>query len=126
MDAAPARTPIKPDGFTLIELLVALSVLSIAAMALIKLMSASLLTAGGVETRALGGIVAENLGAEALTDYPAPALGKDSGTAAMAGRNFAWTRNVAASGETGMIRIDLAVAAEDGSPAAALTLFRGP
>ena len=146
--AAPARAPTRPplqdnavgwpgggagrcrqtsseSGFTLIELLVALAVLSIAAMALIKLMTVTVLTTAGVEVRALGGIVAENLAAEALTDNPPPSLGKDSGVATMAGRGFGWTRVVEKSGEAGMTRIDLAVAADDGTPVAALTLFRG-
>jgi general secretion pathway protein I len=120
---APAPAPER--GFTLIELLVALAVLSIAALALVKLMTVTVLTTAGVETRALGGIVAENLAAEALTDDPPPALGKDSGVVQIAGRSFGWTRVVASAAEAGMTRIDLAVAADDGTPAATLTLFRG-
>jgi type II secretion system protein I len=53
-------------GFTLIECLVALAVFGLAAMALLNLSGESTRSAARVETRTLGGIVADNVAAEAM------------------------------------------------------------
>ena len=58
------------SGFTLIEMLVALAVFSLAAMALLNLSGENTRTAARVETRTLGGVVAENLAVEAATLPP--------------------------------------------------------
>lgn len=113
-------------GFTLVEVLVALAVFSIAALAIVNLQGASIGTATAVEARTLGGIVAENLAVEALTDPTPPPVGKTGGGAEMGGRAFLWQRSVARLPETdGISRIDLAVTTAEGEPVAALTLYRG-
>jgi len=109
-------------GFTLIEMLVALAVFGLAAMALLNLSGENTRSATRVETRTLGGVVAENLAVEAAT---APAIGE--GTAAgqveLAGRRWRWTRAVSATDAGGMLRIEVRVNDAEGQ-AAERTLFR--
>ncbi len=113
-------------GFTLVEVLVALAVFSIAAIALVNLQGASVGTAAAVEARMLGGIVAENLAVEAMTDPTPPPVGKTDGRSEMGGRAFLWQRSVARLPETdGISRIDLAVTTAEGEPVSTLTVYRG-
>ena len=108
-------------GFTLIEMLVALAVFGLAAMALLNLSGENTRSAARVETRTLGGIVAENLAVEAAT-LPTIAEGTASGSVELAGRRWRWTRIATAPG-AGMLRIDIRVSDAEGQ-AAERTLFR--
>lgn len=108
-------------GFTLIELLVALAVFSLAAMALLNLSGENTRSAARVETRTLGGMVAENLAVEAMID-PRLAEGRADGAVPLAGRQWRWSRSVQAV-EAGMLRIDIAVSTDEGQ-AADRVLFR--
>jgi general secretion pathway protein I len=109
-------------GFTLVEMLVALAVFSLAAMALLNLSGESTRSAQRVETRTLGGMVAENVAVEAAI---APALGEGetSGQSALGGHNWQWTRAVVATEDPELLRIDVRVRDEEGQ-AADRTLFR--
>lgn len=109
-------------GFTLVEMLVALAVFSLAAMALLNLSGESTRSAQRVETRTLGGMVAENVAVEAAA---APTLGEGeaSGQAALGGRNWQWTRVVLATDDPELLRIDVRVRDGEGQ-AADRTLFR--
>lgn len=109
-------------GFTLIEMLVALSVFSLAAMALLNLSGENTRSAARVETRTLGGVVAENLAVEAAT-MPVIGEGTSAGQVELAGRRWNWTRAVAATDVAGMLRIDVRVSDAEGQ-AAERTLFR--
>ena len=109
------------SGFTLIELLVALAVFSLAAMALLNLSGENTRSAARVETRTLGGLVAENLAVEAMI-APSIAEGRASGVVRLAGRQWRWTRSVQGV-EAGLLRIDIAVATDEGQ-AADRVLFR--
>jgi len=108
-------------GFTLIELLVAMAVFSLAAMALLNLSGENTRSAARVETRTLGGLVAENLAVEAMI-APDLAEGQTSGVVPLAGRQWLWTRSVQGV-EAGLVRIDIAVATDEGQ-AADRVLFR--
>lgn len=110
------------QGFTLIEMLVALAVFGLAAMALLNLSGENTRSAARVETRTLGGVVAENLAVEAAT-IPAIGEGTASGEVALAGRRWRWTRVVAPTDVPGMLRIDVRVSDAEGQ-AAERTLFR--
>lgn len=117
-----AERPTSPRaGFTLIELLVALAVFSLAAMALLNLSGENTRSAARVETRTLGGVIAENLAVEAMID-PALAEGTTAGAVPLAGRQWRWTRSVQGA-EAGLLRIDIAVATDEGQ-AADRVLFR--
>lgn len=109
------------SGFTLIELLVALAVFSLAAMALLNLSGENTRSAARVETRTLGGVVAENLAVEAMI-APGIAEGRTSGAVPLAGRQWRWTRLVEGV-DGGLLRIDIRVATEEGQ-AADRVLFR--
>lgn len=109
-------------GFTLIELLVALAVFSLAAMALLNLSGENTRSAARVETRTLGGIVAENLAVEAMI-APTAAEGTASGRADLAGRPWRWTRTTTATDDPDLLRIDIRVRDPE-AQAAQRTLFR--
>lgn len=122
---SPGTTPVRPagrSGFSLIELLVALAVFSLAALALLNLSGENTRSAARVETRTLGGIVAENLAVEAMI-APQLAEGDSNGRQALAGRNWRWTRTVSATDDPDLLRIEIRVT-ENGDQAAARTVFR--
>jgi general secretion pathway protein I len=108
-------------GFTLIELLVALAVFSLAAMALLNLSGENTRSQARVETRTLGGVVAENLAVEAMI-APGIGEGQTSGVVSLAGRQWRWTRSVEGV-EAGLLRIDIRVSTGEGQ-AADRALFR--
>jgi general secretion pathway protein I len=118
---ADRRGPHKA-GFTLIELLVALAVFSLAAMALLNLSGENTRSATRVETRTLGGVVAENLAVEAMIQ-PVIGEGEDAGETPLAGRPWRWTRTVTATDDPGILRVDIRVRDADGQ-AAERTVFR--
>jgi general secretion pathway protein I len=109
-------------GFTLVEMLVALAVFSLAAMALLSLSGESTRSAQRVETRTLGGMVAENVAVEAAI-APSAGEGETSGQTALGGRSWQWTRAVVATEDPELLRIDVRVRDEEGQ-AAERTLFR--
>lgn len=110
------------EGFTLIELLVALAVFSLAAMALLNLSGENTRSASRVETRTLGGVVAENLAVEAMIQ-PAIGEGTVSGETPLAGRRWRWTRTAIATDDPDILRIDIRVRDTEGQ-AADRTVFR--
>lgn len=109
------------SGFTLVELLVALAVFSLAAMALLNLLGENTRSAARVETRTLGGVIAENLAVEAMID-PRLVEGETNGAVPLAGRQWRWSRSVQGV-EAGMLRIDIRVSTDEGQ-AADRVLFR--
>ena len=109
-------------GFTLIELLVALAVFSLAALALLNLSGENTRSAARVETRTLGGIVAENLAVEAMI-APAITEATTSGQTPLAGRPWTWTRTITPTEDPDLVRIQITVTTPEGQ-AAERTLFR--
>lgn len=112
----------KRTGFTLIELLVALAVFSLAALALLNLSGENTRSAARVETRTLGGIVAENLAVEAII---APSIneGTTTGETPLAGRPWTWTRTITPTEDPDLLRIHITVRDAE-AQAAERTLFR--
>ena len=112
-------------GFTLVELLVALTVFSLAAMALINLSGENTRAAGRIETKALAGVVAENRAVEVLTSDRPPPLGVTNGVEQAGMRSWRWTRRVAVTADPDILRIDIVVLdPASPRPAGALTVFR--
>lgn len=109
-------------GFTLIEMLVALAVFSLAALALLNLSAENTRSAARVETRTLGGVVAENLAVEAMIQ-PSIGEGTASGQTPLAGRDWRWTRTVLSTEDPDLVRIDIKVSDREGQ-AAERTVFR--
>lgn len=114
----------RPNGFTLIELLVALSIFSLAALALVNLASENVRAAGRIESAALAGVVAENRAVEALTAYRAPTIGQLAGAERAGDRPWRWVRRVSRTADPDVLRIDIAVFDQTRRPAATLTVFR--
>lgn len=114
--------PADRRGFTLVELLVALAVFSLAALALLNLAGENTRTAARVETRTLGGVVAENLAVEAMIAPQTPE-GQTSGAVPLAGRTWRWTRTVVPTDDPDLLRIDIQVDTGEGL-AADRTIFR--
>ncbi len=109
-------------GFTLIETLVALAVFSLAALALLNLSGENTRSAARVETRTLAGVVAENVGIEAVI-APGLADGETAGETGMAGRTWRWTRVVTGTDDPGLQRIEVRVSTDEGQ-VSDRTLFR--
>jgi len=103
-------------GFTLIEMLVALAVFSLAALALLNLSGESTRSTARVQDRTLGGIVAENVAAEAMIAQSLP-VGDAAGQARLAGRAWRWTRRVTATDTPGLGRIEVRVFSDEGQVA---------
>ena len=113
-------------GFTLVEMLVALSVFSLAVMALLNVAGENTRTAGVVGTRLIANVVAENQAVALMTTSAPLNIGTVTGAESQAGRQWRWTRRVTATDNPALVRVDLTVV-PDGSvrTAARLTLFRG-
>ncbi len=112
-------------GFTLIEMLVALTVFSLAALALIRLEGASLRGAAAVDRSLLAGIVARNVAVEALTAPQPPTLGTSQGVERNGGRQWRWSRIVQPLGDGNALKIDIAVGDAEATTSAKLTVVRG-
>jgi len=111
-------------GFTLIEMMVALAVFSLAALALIRLESATIRGASTLDTTFMAHIVARNVAYTAMTDARAPTLGTASGVEQNGGRSWAWTREVKPTGDARILRIDVTVLDPSGRNAGRLTVVR--
>ncbi len=116
----------KPTGFTLIEIMVALAVFSLAAMALVRLESATIRGASILDETLVAQMVARNVAIEAVTDGTPPTAGRVTGVETNGGRAWAWTRQVSAVGDAGVLRIDVMVASPGGAMLGRLTMIRPP
>ena len=79
-------------------------------------------SAARVETRTLGGVVADNVAAEAMIARDLPS-GSTSGQASLGGREWRWVRVVSATDMPGVGRIDVRVFSDE-EQAAERVLFR--
>ena len=118
------RLPSGEGGFTLLEMLVALSVISIAALALVRLDAYAVRTAGDLDESTMAGIVAQNRAVELWTDPSPPAIGASASSVANAGRNWRIEQRVAPTADAALLRIDLIVRPESGNGQAVLTIIR--
>lgn len=113
-------------GFTLIEIMVALAVFSLAALALVRLESATVRGAGLVEETLVGQMVARNVALDAMTAAEPPAPGRSSGGEVNGGRSWRWIRQVSAVGDSGVIRIEVGVSNLAGQTIGRVTMIRPP
>ena len=111
-------------GFTLIEMMVALAVFSLAALALIRLESATIRGANILDSALIAQIVARNVAIEAVTDARPPAIGNATGTENNGGRVWQWTRHVEPIGDARILRIDVTVADASGARQGHITMVR--
>nr|WHW29375.1 putative Type II secretion system protein GspI [uncultured bacterium] len=111
-------------GFTLIEMLVALSVFSLAALALIRLQAYTTNNAAALEMRVIAQSVVRNRSVEILTDPRPPTLGQSSGQIENGGFTWQWTQYAKLTEDQRFVQVDIA-AREAGSGApASLTILR--
>ena len=111
-------------GFTLIEFMVALSVFSLAALALIRLEGQVIRSTGAVAATLLAQTVARNVAIEAVTDAQAPVRGRTSGVESNGGRDWTWAREVQPVGDAGVMRIDVSVGDRGGAVLGRMTMVR--
>ncbi len=112
------------SGFTLIEMMVALAIFSLAALALLRLVGATVRNTGEIETRTLGQIVTNNLAVEVLTEPLPPTRGTIAGVTENGGRQWRWIREVKATADARIIRVDIRVNDQFGRPSGAISLAR--
>jgi len=114
----------KDAGFTLIEMLVALSVFSIAALALMRLDGFALSTAADLDARAMANLVVRNEAALAATDVGPIVRGTTQTTMTNGGRRFTVRKTISPTDDQRLVRIDL-LAQEHGSGAqSAMTMVK--
>ena len=111
-------------GFTLIEMLVALSVFSLAALALLRLQGVTLSTAADLDEKALGQIVAHNIAVDLLSDPNPPSLGERQGTTENGGRQWRWVRTADISDDPSIMKIDIRVTGMQAGSPVVLTIVR--
>ena len=114
----------REGGFTLIEILVALAVFSLAALALIRLETASVRGAAVLDRTMLAGMVARNVALDALTDARSPVAGTSDGVEPNGGQEWRWTRQVTPTGDSRIVRVDVAVRGATGQVLGRATMVR--
>jgi general secretion pathway protein I len=113
-------------AFTLIEVLIALAVIAIALLALTRAASVQVQSFDGLRERTLAGWVASNVLAETRIATRFPPLTRSDGHMQMAGREWHWTRDVKATANVAIRRIEISVFQGDSKePSASLTGFAG-
>lgn len=111
-------------GFTLLEVLVALAVFSLAALALIRLETASVRGAAVLDRTLVANMVARNVALEAVTDARLPTAGQSAGVEANGGQSWRWTRQVTPTGDAKIVRIDVTVQGATGQVLGRATMVR--
>ena len=104
--------------------MVALAVFALAAMALVRLESATIRGAAILDDTLAARMVAQNIAIEAVTDAAPPQIGKASGSGTNGGRGWTWTRDVQPLGDGGVMRVDVTVAAPGGGVLGRVTMIR--
>jgi len=113
-------------GFTLIEVLIALAVIALALLALTRTASLQVRDFDALRERTLAGWVATDVLTDTRLASPFPATGRSDGHLQLAGRNWRWTRDVKATQDEEIRRIDVLVFAGDTQqPSASLSGFAG-
>ncbi|MDZ3832780.1 MAG: type II secretion system minor pseudopilin GspI [Sphingopyxis sp.] len=121
---AGARRSGDQRGFTLLEMLVALSIISIAALTLVRLDAYAVRTAGDLDESTMAGIVAQNRAVELWTDPVPPTIGASAAMVTNGGRDWRIEQRVARTADDSLLRIDLIVRPAAGRGQAALTIIR--
>ena len=112
-------------GFTLIETLVALSVFSLAVLALLNLSGENARTAAVLQEQMLAGMVADNRAVESML-VPLEALeAAGDGVEEAGGVGWRWQRSLSDTPDPDIVRVDIQVAGPDGPQVlASLVVFR--
>jgi general secretion pathway protein I len=114
------------SGFTLIEVLVALAVVALALLGLTRTAALQVNDFDALRERTLAGWVASNVLTETRLASALPATGQSDGRVEFAAHAWRWTRDVSATPDPEIRRIDIRVfagAARD--PSASISGFAG-
>jgi general secretion pathway protein I len=115
-----------PRGFTLIEVLIALAVVALALLGLTRVATMQVRDFDALRERTLAGWVAANVLAETRLAASLPATGRSDGRVELASRRWRWTRDVSATPDPQLRRIDVRVFTDDArEPVASLAGFAG-
>lgn len=109
MSRSEPALPRSDSGFTLIEMLVALSVFSLAALAMVNLQAFSVRTTATLSDSALAWQVAQNLAVERLSDPRSPAVGTEQGELENGGRKWRWAVTTERTEDVRFVRMAVAV-----------------
>jgi general secretion pathway protein I len=113
-------------GFTLIEVLVALAVVALALLGLTRTAALEVRDFDALRERTLAGWVAANVLADARLATALPSTGRSDGHVEFASRQWRWTRDVRATPDPELRRIDIQVfAGQAREPSASLSGFAG-
>lgn len=116
--------PASERGFTLIEMLVALSVFSIAALALLRLDGFAIATTADLDSRSLANLVARNEAALMASD-PGPVVrGISNKQVTNAGRRFDVRTVVSPTADRRLVRIDFETVQQGSTGQARLTIVK--
>ncbi|HJT97445.1 MAG TPA: type II secretion system minor pseudopilin GspI [Rhodanobacteraceae bacterium] len=105
-------------GFTLIEVLIALAVVALALLGLTKVAALEAGNTDALRVRTLAGWVAANVLVETRL-AGMPSTGRSDGRVDFAARHWRWTREVSATPDPEIRRIDIRVFANDAPESAA-------
>jgi len=109
-------------GFTLIEVLIALAVVALALLGLTRTAALEVRDFDALRERTLAGWVAANVLAEVRVSGALPPAGTSDGRVELGGRAWRWTRDVSATPDPEIRRIDVRVfAGETKDPVASLS-----
>lgn len=109
-------------GFTLLEMLVALSILSLAALALVRLDAFTARSSAALADRTLAQITADNHAITLLTDPIPPPIGTSSSSAINGGQPWRIMTRVASTADPSLLRIDIRVEGAGGQSARLTTI----
>lgn len=96
-------------GFTLIEVLIALAVVALALLGLTRTAALEVRDFDALRERTLAGWVAANVLADARVSGALPSTGTSDGRVELGGRAWRWTRDVSATPDPDIRRIDVRV-----------------
>jgi general secretion pathway protein I len=97
------------NGFTLIEVLIALAVVALALLGLTRTAALEVRDFDALRERTLAGWVAANVLAEARVSGALPSTGTSDGRVELGGHAWRWTRDVSATPDPDIRKIDIRV-----------------
>lgn len=109
-------------GFTLLEMLVAMSILSLAALALVRLDAFTSRSTANLSAKSLAQIVADNHAVDLLSAASAPTVGTASSSISNGGVSWQVITSVARTADPELLRIDIRVSGADGVSAQLTTI----
>lgn len=113
-------------GFSLIEVLIALAVVALALLALTRTASIQVQSFDALRERTLAAWVAADVLTDTRLASAFPATGRSDGRMQLAGRDWRWTRDVQATPNAEIRRIDISVfLGETHAPSATISGFAG-